>query len=280
MLRCTMAQLSKYLLASYQCQPVRSVGKSSKVIYPWMDRRKPYWISETADPRSDEDLTPENKSFLETERLLQMENKRTPLITEQWEQRAWIPDVTQRCGLIAIKLGMYPLWTKTGRRLDCTIFQVPDNHALRYVPPSDIDQYISLKDPRGYWLNTKRIPSWIAQRRWGLQLVGAVSADPLEFSAAWCGLFKEAGVPPKRKVSRFLVSPDAALKPGTPLGVHHFRIGDYVDVTARTINRGFQGVIERWGMSGGPAGHGSTKFHRRMGSAAGTGILLCYHLQS
>ncbi|KAG5447420.1 54S ribosomal protein L3 [Clonorchis sinensis] len=271
MLRSAMAQLSKYLLASCQCQPVRSVGKSSKVIYPWMDRRKPYWISETADPRSDEDLTPENKSFLETERLLQMENKRTPLITEQWEQRAWIPDVTQRCGLIAIKLGMYPLWTKTGRRLDCTIFQVPDNHALRYVPPSDIDQYISLKDPRGYWLNNKRMPSWIAQRRWGLQLVGAVSADPLEFSAAWCGLFKEAGVPPKRKISRFLVSPDAALKPGTPLGVHHFRIGDYVDVTARTINRGFQGVIERWGMSGGPAGHGSTKFHRRMGSSAGTG---------
>lgn len=37
------------------------------------------------------------------------------------------------------------------------------------------------------------------------------------------------------------------------------------------VNRGFQGVIERWGMEGGPASRGSTKFHRKMGSAAGAG---------
>ncbi|CAH8541476.1 unnamed protein product [Schistosoma turkestanicum] len=67
------------------------------------------------------------------------------------------------------------------------------------------------------------------------------------------------------------VKPEQLRYIGTPLSVHHFRVGDYLDITARTINRGFQGVIERWGMKGGPAAHGSTKFHRRMGSAAGCG---------
>lgn len=91
---------------------------------------------------------------------------------------------------------------------------MPDNHALRYVPPSDLHRYLSLKDPRGYWLTNRHVPSWVNQQRWGLQIVGAMSADPIEFTAEWCGLFTSAGVPPKRKISRFLVSPDAALEPG------------------------------------------------------------------
>ncbi|VDO03915.1 unnamed protein product [Rodentolepis nana] len=171
---------------------------------------------------------------------------------------------TQRCGLIGLKLGIYPMWTKNGEK-------IPDNHAMRYIPPSDLDKYLSLKDPRGDWLTNRHVPSWVNQRRWGLQLVGAMSADPAEFTPEWCGLFTSLGIPPKRRISRFMVSPDAALDPGTPLTINHFRVGDYIDVTARTINRGFQGVIERWGMSGGPAAHGSTKFHRRIGSLAGAG---------
>ncbi|VDN21365.1 unnamed protein product [Dibothriocephalus latus] len=92
--------------------------------------------------------------------------------------------------------------------------KVPDNHALRYVPPDQLDKYLSLRDPRADWLNAQRLPSWITQKRWGLQIVGAMSADPIEFTPEWCGLFTSAGVAPKRKISRFLVSPDAALDPG------------------------------------------------------------------
>lgn len=73
---------------------------------------------------------------------------------------------------------------------------------------------MSLYAPRHDWLNNKYIPSWLGQRRWGIQVVGAVTADPINFTSAWCGLFKEAGIPPKRKLSRFFVSEDAALKPG------------------------------------------------------------------
>ncbi|KAH9581474.1 54S ribosomal protein L3, variant 2 [Schistosoma haematobium] len=215
-------------------EPVRFMGSLNKVLYPWMNRKKPFWVTQEASPYVDEDITSENKTFLEQQRIDSLTSSTSPVVTEQPAQVPWKPYVTQRCGLIAIKLGLYPLWTKTGKKIDCTIFQIPDNHAIRYTPPSEINKYISLLHPRHYWLNNKRPPSWITQKRWGIQLVGAVSADPIEFTSEWCDLFKKAGIPPKRKISRFLVSPDAALKPGTPLSVHHFRVGDRLDITART----------------------------------------------
>ncbi|PLX98583.1 MAG: 50S ribosomal protein L3 [Desulfuromonas sp.] len=44
-----------------------------------------------------------------------------------------------------------------------------------------------------------------------------------------------------------------------------FTAGDLVDVTGTSKGKGFQGVIKRWGFSGGRSSHGS-KFHRQPGS--------------
>jgi large subunit ribosomal protein L3 len=44
-----------------------------------------------------------------------------------------------------------------------------------------------------------------------------------------------------------------------------FKPGDIIDVTGTSKGKGFQGVIKRWGFSGGRATHGS-KFHRSTGS--------------
>lgn len=44
-----------------------------------------------------------------------------------------------------------------------------------------------------------------------------------------------------------------------------FKAGDIVDITGTSKGKGFQGVIKRWGFSGGRATHGS-KFHRAPGS--------------
>jgi large subunit ribosomal protein L3 len=44
-----------------------------------------------------------------------------------------------------------------------------------------------------------------------------------------------------------------------------FKAGDVIDVTGTSKGKGFQGVIKRWGFSGGRATHGS-KFHRAPGS--------------
>lgn len=44
-----------------------------------------------------------------------------------------------------------------------------------------------------------------------------------------------------------------------------FNDGDFVDVAGTSKGKGFQGVIKRWGFSGGRSTHGS-QFHRRTGA--------------
>jgi large subunit ribosomal protein L3 len=44
-----------------------------------------------------------------------------------------------------------------------------------------------------------------------------------------------------------------------------FKAGDMIDVTGSSKGKGYQGVIKRWGFSGGRSTHGS-KFHRAPGS--------------
>ena len=41
-------------------------------------------------------------------------------------------------------------------------------------------------------------------------------------------------------------------------------------------DKGFQGVMKRWGMKGQPASHGQTKTHRKMGATGGGGVIICF----
>jgi ribosomal protein L3 len=45
--------------------------------------------------------------------------------------------------------------------------------------------------------------------------------------------------------------------------------GQHLDVTGTSKGKGFQGVMKRWGMKGGPASHGATKVGRRRSPGAG-----------
>lgn len=102
-------------------------------------------------------------------------------------------------------------------------------------------------------------------------MVGAESTDPTSLTKEYCGLFSDSGVIPKKHLCRFLVSPSAALQPGTPLLASHFRVGDFIDVRGKTVDHGFQGVIKRHGFKGMPASHGVTKTHRRPGNIGSGG---------
>lgn len=53
---------------------------------------------------------------------------------------------------------------------------------------------------------------------------------------------------------------------GDVLKADVFAEGEIVDVTGTSKGRGTQGVMRRWGFKGGPASHGSKKWHRRPGS--------------
>jgi large subunit ribosomal protein L3 len=79
------------------------------------------------------------------------------------------------------------------------------------------------------------------------------------------GHFSKAGVAPKRTLQEMRVAADAALNPGDEIKADIFTTGERVDVSGVGKGKGTQGVVKRWGFSGGPGAHGST-FHRRPGS--------------
>ena len=79
------------------------------------------------------------------------------------------------------------------------------------------------------------------------------------------GYFKKLGIPPQRFVKEFSSTDNKEYAPGKELKADFFRAGDFVNVTATSIGKGFQGGMKRWHWKGGPAAHGSMH-HRRIGS--------------
>jgi len=71
------------------------------------------------------------------------------------------------------------------------------------------------------------------------------------------GHFAKAGASTKRVLAEVAVEGSEELAPGTELGASIFEGVGYVDVSARSKGRGFQGVIKRHNFGGGRASHGS-----------------------
>ncbi|KAL1406568.1 hypothetical protein Q8F55_008274 [Vanrija albida] len=154
----------------------------------------------------------------------------------------WTP-FTQRTGVIARKRGMTALWDQNGRRWPVTVLQLDNVQVVRHSPPT--------KDS-GTGLHR-------------LQL-GASDRPERSTTKALAGHFKKAGVNPKYKLAEFSVTPDAVLPVGAQLSAAHFVPGQYVDVTATSIGKGFQGPMKRHGFAGLKASHGVSVTHRSGGS--------------
>ena len=79
------------------------------------------------------------------------------------------------------------------------------------------------------------------------------------------GLYKKAGVKPRRMLKEVPRVPGQEYAVGGELKVDMFTFGEKVDVIGVSIGKGFQGGMKRWHWQGGPKTHGSTS-HRRVGS--------------
>jgi large subunit ribosomal protein L3 len=79
------------------------------------------------------------------------------------------------------------------------------------------------------------------------------------------GHFKKAGVTPRRHLSEARMENSKDYTVGQEIGVTEFAEIPYIDVTAMSKGKGYQGVIKLHNFAGGPAAHGSG-FHRHAGS--------------
>jgi large subunit ribosomal protein L3 len=96
--------------------------------------------------------------------------------------------------------------------------------------------------------------------------IGFSSKKARNSSKAEAGHAKKAGVElTPRVLSEVRLKSSSALKVGDIVTVTAFQEGQLVDVIGITKGKGFQGVVKRFRVAGGPAAHGSM-FHRRIGS--------------
>ncbi len=96
--------------------------------------------------------------------------------------------------------------------------------------------------------------------------VGYGSISSSRLNKAQKSIYARAEVEPKRKMLQFRVSDSSSLATSQNLSVEHFAVGQYVDATAKSIGKGFAGVIKRHNFKGLAASHGVSISHRAHGS--------------
>ena len=142
-------------------------------------------------------------------------------------------------GLIAKKVGMTQVFDENGNLTPVTVIRVEPNTVVA----------------------TK------TQEKCGYEAVVLRLEDlkPHKITKPYAKQFPE-NITPKRHLKEFRDF-EGEVKVGDQIGVELFEKVRFIDVTATSKGKGFQGVMKRWGFHGGRATHGS-KFHREAG---GTG---------
>ncbi|EIE87491.1 hypothetical protein G6F46_004745 [Rhizopus delemar] len=151
----------------------------------------------------------------------------------------WTPN-SVRTGVIAKKKGMTSVWSESGVRMPVTVLQL-ENNIVTDVRTEEKHGYTALQ-------------------------VGCTPKKEKNAPKPLIEHFKKLGVELRQKLFEFRVTKDAVLPIGTELTASHFVEGQFVDVTAPSIGKGFAGVMKRWNFKGLPASHGVSLTHRSAGS--------------
>ena len=80
------------------------------------------------------------------------------------------------------------------------------------------------------------------------------------------GVFAKKGTEPKKILREFRVSNISEFKEGNEIGLELFKDQKFVDITSKTIGKGFAGSMKRHNFSGLRASHGVSVSHRAHGS--------------
>ena len=80
------------------------------------------------------------------------------------------------------------------------------------------------------------------------------------------GVFAKKSTEAKKILKEFRVDNISEYKEGNEIGLELFKDNKFVDITSKTIGKGFAGVMKRYNFSGLRASHGVSVSHRAMGS--------------
>ena len=148
-------------------------------------------------------------------------------------------------GVIGTKLGMTQIYDETGLCIPVTVVAV-EKAVVTQVKTKETDGYEAIQ-------------------------VGVVAAKEKHLTKAQIGHFKKNNLENFRHLQEFRVEDASKFEVGQAISLEEVLANvQKVDVTGRSIGKGFQGTVKRHNFSRGPMGHGS-KNHRAPGSiGAGT----------
>ena len=147
-------------------------------------------------------------------------------------------------GVIGKKVGMTQIFDEQGLAIPVTVIKV-DETVVTQVKTVETDGYNAIQ-------------------------VGTVPAKEKHLTKAELGHFKKNSLGNFRHLQEFRVENPSDYKVGDKIELSVLDNVEKVDVTGKSIGKGFQGTVKRWNFSRGPMGHGS-KNHREPGSiGAGT----------
>ena len=148
----------------------------------------------------------------------------------------------KRTGLIATKIGNSSYFGENGNVIPVTILKV-DECIVSNIKTIDKDGYSSL------------------------QVISIDGKSELKkVNKPQQKLFASIKSNPKKVIKEFRIDPENALEIGTKLDVSHFKKDQYVDVTSKSIGKGFAGAMKRHNFGGLRASHGVSISHRSHGS--------------
>jgi len=143
-------------------------------------------------------------------------------------------------GLIGKKIGMTREFFETGVSTPVTVLHIEKGRILDVIT----------KDKRGYD---------------AIQVgFGKIKASKL--TKQMKGVFSKKNTEPKKILKEFRVDNISEFKEGNEIGLEIFKDQKFVDITSKTIGKGFAGGMKRHNFSGLRASHGVSVSHRALGS--------------
>lgn len=147
-------------------------------------------------------------------------------------------------GIIGEKVGMTQIYDEQGIVIPVTVVKVNPT-VVTQVKTEETDGYNAIQ-------------------------VGTIAAKEKHLTKAQIGHFKKNNLENYRHVQEFRVENPQDYTVGQAIDLSVLADVKKVDVTGKSIGKGFQGTVKRWNFGRGPMGHGS-KNHREPGSiGAGT----------
>ena len=143
-------------------------------------------------------------------------------------------------GLIGKKIGMTREFFDSGISVPVTVLSVERGRIIDVIT----------KEKRGY----------------DAIQVGFGKVKPSKLTKQMKGYFAKKTTEPKKILREFRVNNISEYKRGNEIGLEFFKDQKFVDVTSKTIGKGFAGVMKRYNFSGLRASHGVSVSHRAMGS--------------